>query len=43
MISRYEMDAGVALLLQAVEFESHPARQTEVWLAIATSIGWRRS
>ena len=29
------MDAGVALLLQAVGFESDPARQTEVWLAIA--------
>ena len=35
LISRYEMDAGVALLHQAVEFESDPAQQTEVWLAIA--------
>jgi class 3 adenylate cyclase len=34
-ISRYEMDAGVALLRQAVELESDPARQAAMWLAIA--------
>jgi len=35
LISRYEMDTGVALLLQALEFESDPAQQTEMWLTIA--------
>ena len=35
LISGYEMDAGVALLLQAVEFESDRARQAETWLVIA--------